>query len=575
MLRTFRHINASLIAFVLMMAFFSAFFVLPIVTTLKEAFIYKGEFTTAYVTTVLGDSNYLAGLGNAFVCAILSTIGAVLIAMPLAILADRYKFPFKGLLSSLLLIPLVLPPFVGAIGIKQLLGQSGALNVFLSWFGLVDMDNPVDWIGDHRFAGMVLMNALHLYPIIFLNVTAALANLDPAMEESAENLGCSPRRRFLQITLPLTLPGLFAGCTIVFIWSFTELGVPLIFDYTRITSVQIFDGIKDLRSNNPFPYALVAVVLIITSVIFIVGKKLAGGKDLSSSGRASVGRTAEVLYGWKGRCCSLAFLAVIFIASIPHLGVLLVSLSGDWYQSVLPNSFTLEHFEEALGHTLTLPSIANSLKYAGLATGLNIVLGVAIAYVISRTKIRGRQVLDVMAMMPLAVPGLVLAFGYLAMTREGQPLRFLLDNPFIEFENPIFLLVIAYAVRRLPYIVRSAVAGFQQTSSSLEEAAQNLGAHPLKALMKITIPLIAANLIAGAMLAFAFSMLEVSDSLILAQRQAHFPITAAIYNLFVGSLGNGSFLAAALGVWAMTFLAVSIVGAGLLLGKKMGALFRV
>lgn len=575
MLRRFRHINASVIAFALMLAFFSMFFLWPIYTTLKQAFLDKGEFSVVYVTAVLTDSNYLAGLGNAFLCAVLSTLGAVLIAMPLAILADRYQFPFKGLLSSLLLIPLILPPFVGAIGIKQLLGQSGAVNVFLSWFGLVDMDNPVDWIADHRFAGMVVMNALHLYPIIFLNVTAALANLDPAMEESAENLGCSPRRRFLQITLPLTLPGLFAGCTIVFIWSFTELGVPLIFDYTRITSVQIFDGIKDLSSNNPFPYALVAVVLIITTLIFLVGKKLAGGKDLSSSGRASVGRKVMALQGWKANCCSLAFVFVILVASAPHLGVLLVAMSGDWYQSVLPNSFTLEHFEEALGHPLTIPSIANSLKYAGLATGLNIVLGVAIAYVICRTRLKGRQVLDAMAMMPLAVPGLVLAFGYLAMTREGQPLRFLIENPFVEFENPIFLLVVAYAVRRLPYIVRSAVAGFQQTSASLEEAAQNLGAHPVKALMKITVPLIAANLIAGAMLAFAFSMLEVSDSLILAQRQVHFPITAAIYNLFVGSLGNGTFLAAALGVWAMTFLAVSIVGAGILLGKKMGALFRV
>ena len=575
MLQRLRHINASLVALILMLGFFSAFFVLPIFTTLKQAFIQDGNFTTAYVVAVLGDSNYLTGLYNAFVCAVFSTLGAVLIAMPLAILADRYNFPFKALLTSLLLIPLILPPFVGAIGIKQMLGQTGSLNVLLSYVGLVDMNNPIDWLGNWRFGGMVMMNALHLYPIVFLNVSAAMANLDPAMEEAAENLGCSPLRRFIQVTLPLTLPGLFAGCTIVFIWAFTELGVPLIFDYTRITSVQIFDGIKDLRSNNPFPYALVAVVLIITTAIFLIGKKLAGGRDLSSSGRASVGRTTAELFGWKARACSLGFLAVVLIASAPHIGVVLVSLTGDWYESVLPNSLTFQHYQDALGHVITLPSIANSLKYAGLATGLNLVLGVAIAYVIARTRVPGRQVLDAMAMMPLAVPGLVLAFGYLAMTREGQPLRFLIANPFIEFEDPIFLLVVAYAVRRLPYIVRSAAAGFQQTSRSLEEAAQNLGAPPLKALMRITVPLIAANLIAGAMLAFAFSMLEVSDSLVLAQKQIHFPITAAIYNLFNGSLGNGPFLAAALGTWAMAFLAVSIVGAGFLLGKKMGALFRV
>jgi iron(III) transport system permease protein len=163
----------------------------------------------------------------------------------------------------------------------------------------------------------------------------------------------------------------------------------------------------------------------------------------------------------------------------------------------------------------------------------------------------------------------VLAFGYLAMTREGQAFDWLMPN-----ENPTMLLVIAYAVRRLPYVVRSAAAGFQQTSTTLEEAAQNLGATPLRALRRITIPLIAANLIAGSLLAFAFAMLEVSDSLILAQKQEFYPITKAIYALY-SSLGDGPYLASALGVWAMIFLAITIVGAGLMLGKKLGALFRV
>jgi iron(III) transport system permease protein len=255
--------------------------------------------------------------------------------------------------------------------------------------------------------------------------------------------------------------------------------------------------------------------------------------------------------------------------------VTLVAFSEDWYLTLLPASLTLRHFEEALGHVLTLPSISNSLRYAGWATLLNLVLGVGIAYLVVRTRIRGRQWLDTVAMLPLAVPGLVLAFGYLAMTREGQPFHWLVNfPPFLEKGNPALLLVIAYSVRRLPYIVRSAVAGFQQTSASLEEAAANLGAGPVKTLVRITLPLIAANLIAGAILAFAFSMLEVSDSLILAQKQIYFPITTAIYSLF-GSLGSGPFLAAALGVWAMAFLSVSIVGAGYVMGKKLGALFRV
>ena len=246
-----------------------------------------------------------------------------------------------------------------------------------------------------------------------------------------------------------------------------------------------------------------------------------------------------------------------------------MSFATDWYHSIFPQSLTLRHYSDALGHELTVPSIANSLKYASISTLLDLVIGIAIAYVIVRSKIPGRSILDALSMLPLAVPGLVLAFGYLAMTREGQPFHFLLPNG-----NPTLILVIAYAVRRLPYVVRSAVAGFQQTSIDLEEAAQNLGATPLRTLKKITIPLITANLIAGGLLAFAFAMLEVSDSLILAQQQPHYPITKAIYTLF-GALGNGHFLASALGVWSMVFLAITIMGASIALGKKLGALFRV
>jgi iron(III) transport system permease protein len=560
---------------VLAMAFFGAFFIFPVLRTVGEAFFVDGGFTLRYVMDVLNDATYLEGLGNAFQLGIWSTVVAVLIALPLAILADRFDFPAKRFLTTLLLVPLVLPPFVGAIGIKQILGQSGALNSFLSVFGLVDMDHPVDWLGQWRFGGMVLMTALHLYPIIYLNVSAALANLDPALEEAAENLGCAPAKSFFFITLPMALPGLFAGCTVAFIWGFTELGVPLVFDFTRITSVQIFDGIKDL-GKSPFPYALVAVVLTLTATLFFLSKRLIGGRDLSSSGRASVGRReARPLRGASMRGCVAFFIFIILFALLPHAGIVFVAFSGDWYLSVLPSSLTLQHFQEALGHPITLPSIANSLRYASLAMILNVVLGVAIAYVVVRTKVRGREWLDVLSMLPLAVPGLVLAFGYLAITREGELFRWLVDlPPFISEDSPLLLLVIAYAVRRLPYIVRDAAAGFQQTSASLEEAAANLGAGPITTFLRITGPLIAANLIAGAILAFAFSMLEVSDSLILAQEQRFFPVTKAIYVLF-GSLGNGPFLAAALGVWAMVFLSVSIIGAGYVMGKKMGALFRV
>lgn len=557
------------IVFASTLVFFAAFFAWPIFQILKGGFVdANGDITFAYLTALLSDPIYLGGLGNSFLLAITTTSIAMLIALPLAFVSDRFQFPGKNLLGSLILVPMILPPFVGAIGIKQILGQYGALNSFIISLGLRPEGWTFDWLGANQFLGIAIVTALSLYPIIYLNAVAALANIDPAMEEAAENLGCVGFRRFFKITMPLIKPGLFAGGTIVFIWSFTDLGVPLIFDYARVTSVQIFYGLKDI-GGNPFPYALVAVMLASSVLFYAIGKGLFGRQSYAMMAKATHSGGAKALGGGRAWLCTALFGGVTFLAILPHLGVVAVAFSDDWYATVLPSNFTLENFQLALGHELTVPAIANSLKYATISTIIDLVLGIALAYVIVRSKIRGRQILDFLAMMPLAVPGLVLAFGYLAMSQEGKFFSFL--NP---VADPTILLIIAYSVRRLPYVVRSAAAGFQQTSETLEEAAQNLGCPPVKATFKITIPLILANLIAGGLLAFSFAMLEVSDSLILAQKQVYYPITKAIYELFQ-LLGDGKFIASALGVWAMAFLGIAIAGMTVLLGKKLGAIFRV
>jgi len=550
-------------------AFFAAFFAWPILQILKGGFVdADGRFTLGFLKALLSDPTYVVALRNSFLLACAATSIAFLIALPLAFVSDRFLYPGKALLGSLILVPMILPPFVGAIGIKQIFGQYGACNALIVALGLRPHGWTFDWFATSPFWGVALVEALSLYPIIYLNAAAALANIDPAMEEAAQNLGCTGFRRFRRITLPLIQSGLFAGGTIVFIWVFTELGTPLIFDYNQVTSVQIFFGLTDI-GGNPFPFTLAAVMLASSVALYALGKGLFGraGHAMMAKSTSSGGARALPLHeAW---LCTALFAAVTLIAVLPHLGVVLVAFSRDWYASVLPRSLTLGNFRTALGHGLTVPAIANSLKFASVSTVLDVLLGVAIAYVVVRTRIAGRQLLDFIAMLPLAVPGLVLAFGYLAMTQEGRFFHFLDPR-----RNPTILIVIAYSIRRLPYVVRSAAAGFQQTSETYEEAAQSLGAPPLRAMFKATLPLIAANLIAGAMLAFAFAMLEVSDSLILAQKQAYYPITKAILELFQ-LLGDGKFIACALGVWAMAFLGITIAGMTLLLGERLGAMFRV
>lgn len=552
---------------------FAVFFAYPAGMVVRQAFETKGadgvtRFTWDFILMVFRNPIYREGLWNAFALGMTSTLATLAIAFPLALLGHRFDFVGKKVLGVLVLAPLILPPFVGAVGVKQMLGVNGALNALLIDAGMMEAGQPYDWLAHGRFAGIVLMNALHLYPILYMNIAAALSNLDPAMEQAAENLGCPPWKRFWRITLPLAMPGVFAGSSIVFIWSFTELGVPLVFDYARVAPVQIFDGIKGL-DKNPVPYALTAVLLVVAAAVFAMSKVVLGRSPLGTAPRPQGRATSVVLRGWKSVTCAAVFLGVFLVASIPHLGVLLLSVAERWYGTVIPDELTMRHYVEALGNGLVVPSIRNSLMYAGCATLVALVIGLAVAWVVVRSDLKSRGFLDALVMLPLAVPGLVMAFGYLALSQEGKAFHFLVGAG----GSPFLLLVIAYAIRRLPYVVRSAVAGLQQSNPALEEAAKSLGASPARMMRRVAIPLIGANLAAGSILAFAFAMLEVSDSLILAQQAQHYPITKAIYTL-LSTLGTGTELAAALGVWSMVFLSVAIMGAAVLGGKR-GGMFKV
>jgi len=552
-------------------SFLAVFLLWPVFESVMGAFVNPmGRASLAYLMEVFRNPIYLEGLWNAVLMGVGSTAVALAIALPLAWVGNRYEFPLKGLLTGLILAPMVLPPFVGAIGIRAVFGQMGALNALLQALGAPGAG--IDWLGKGRFAGIVALNGLHLYPILYLNAAAALANIDPALEEAAENLGCTGWRKFRRVTLPLMMPGIFAGGSIVFIWAFTELGTPLMFNFTRILPVQIFTGMKELAGNG-MPFALVVVMLAAAMGMYWLTRFLLGRAPVPVAGRATVGSAHARLRGAKGWLCAALFGAVAAVALLPHAAVVLLSFAGDWYGTVLPTGWTLGHYREALGHSMTIPAIGNSVRYSGLATMLDVALGVGIAWVLTRRRAEmkaGAAVLDVLTMLPLAVPGLVLAFGYIALSQPGRPLAAL--NPGLH--DPTILLVVAYAIRRLPYMVRSVVAGLEQTSVTFEEAAQSVGATSWRALRRITLPLISGNVLAGMLMAFAFAMLEVSDSLVLAQRSTDYPITKAIYELFQ-LLGEGRFLACALGVWAMLFLALAIGMASRILGARMGALFRL
>lgn len=556
-----------------LLAILAVLLIYPLALTLRGAFYEDPAAGTGFsvrsFTLIFENPTLMQGLLNSLRVAVTTTTLACCIAIPLAIVSTRYAFPGKKIFAALVLVPMILPPFVGGIGFKMIMGSQGALNTLLG--------TEIDFVGLSQFWGMCIVQALSLYPVIYLNTSAALANLDPALDECAENLGAGFWRRLFTITLPLIRPGIFAGATIVFIWSFTELGTPLVFDYRAVTPVQVFDGLKEVERSAE-PYALTVLMLAVAIGAYLLGKFLFGGKAHEMFAKASRAGQEVKLTGAGAWLATGVFTLVTLMAITPHIGVIGTALSGtgQWYESVVPKEFTLEHFKQALTSDMAAGSIAMSLLLASTAVGLDIVLGILIGYVLVRTQVKGRWLLDALCMLPLAVPGLVMAFGFVALSLrwpfgKGNPLE---DLSIVGSDpNPIPFLIAAYAIRRLPYIVRATVAGLQQTSGQLEEAAVNLGASRVTAVRRIIVPLIAANLIAGALLAFSFAMLEVSDSLILAQQEGDYPITKAIY-AFANRLADGPHVAAAMGVWGMALLAITLIGASALMGKKLGAIFR-
>ena len=540
--------------------FFGAFLLYPLGYVLLNAFYVDGRFTLSFFWLMLSDSAQWQTVLNSVNLGLIVTIATTLVSLPLAFAMVRYDFRGKGLLSGLLLVPMVLPPFVGAVGMRQMFARFGSVNLLLMQTGLIR--DPIDWFGGGGMLGVIVMEVLHLYPIMYLNVAAALANIDPSMEEAARNTGASGFTLFRRITFPLMLPGYFAGASIVFIWAFTDLGTPLIFEYRQVVPVQIFNMLTDIH-ENPMGYVLVVLMIVMTIGLFWLTKSLLGGKRYEMMVRGHVASAVKKASLPVTGVIFLGVLSLTAVALIPHASVILTSLSGKWFLTVLPETFTTSHYVEVFDHHLTTTSIRNSLFLSSLSTVADIIVGITVAYLLARTKIPGKNVLDSLTMLPLAVPGIIIAFGYVAC----------FSGTFLDARvNPIPLLIIGYAVRRLPYMVRSAYAGFQQTSVTLEEAAQNVGASPVKTLRRITLPLVFANLIAGAILCFSFAMLEVSDSLILAMEERYYPITKAIYALL--SRPDGPLIASALGVLGMGLLCGSLFLAGKVLGKRMGELFR-
>ena len=544
------------LAALLIALFLLTFLVVPVLNVVYIAFADgSGGLTLSHFGAFFSISLMQESFWNSLIVAFASVFFASMIALPLAYLTCRFEFRGALLIQTLGVLPLIMPPFVGAVAMQLIFGRSGSVNLLLNeWFGV---SIPLM----EGLTGVVFVESLHYFPFILLNLTAALNNIDSAMEESAQNLGAHGVRLFRRIVFPLAMPGYVAGASLVFIKVFDDLGTPLVLNVTNMLAPQAYLRITSVGLEDPIGYVISVIMVAFSLVALWLSARVLKDKDYSTTqrGGSSLMRRrlspaqSALAYGWIG-------LLLLLVLS-PHIGIVLLSLSKVWSFSVLPDAYTFEHFKTVLVDSPRM--IVNTLLYCGLAALLDVVIGTAIAYLILRTKVPGRQALDFMASAALAIPGIVLAIGYLR-TFKGVTLPGI-DDPVTTLW---IMIAIAYAVRRLPYALRSCMAALQQVSVSLEEAAENLGASKARTIKRIVVPLMAGGILAGFVTSFITAAVELSATIMLTTTQSDAPMSYGIYLYMQSIAGRGP--GAALGVLAVIIVAVGTYFSHRIISSRAG-----
>ncbi len=526
----------------LVLAFLAIFLLLPVGEVIYTAFVTDaGALTLGHFSNFFGQTLLRESLINSLVVALASVFFASIIAIPLAYLTVRFEFRGALLIQTLGVLPLIMPPFVGAVALQLIFGRSGSVNLLLNaYFGFTVpiMDGLV---------GVTFVESIHYFPFILLNLVAVMRNIDGAMEESALNLGARGWRLFWRIIFPLSLPGYLAGAALVFVKVFDDLGTPLVMGVTNMLAPQAYLRITSIGLDDPLGYVISVIMIVLSILALWMAARFMKGKDYSTLQKGGSSLRKRQLRGWEGVFAYAWVGFVLLVVMAPHFGILLMSFSKMWSYSVLPESFTLAHYAVVAADSTLM--IYNTLKYCLMAAGLDVLLGVAIAYLIYRTKLPARQWLDYIASIALAIPGLVLAIGYLRLFR-GVNLPFT-DTPMVA---TWFLIMVVYAVRRLPYALRACMAALQQVHISLEEAANSLGAGKLSTVRRVMVPLMMGGILAGFVTSFITAAVELSATILLTSSESQAPMSYGIYLYMQSIAGRGP--GAALSVIAVVMVAL-------------------
>jgi iron(III) transport system permease protein len=471
--------------------------VLPLFNIFKFSFVDKetGLLSLSNWREFFTKKYYSQSFLNTMFVSLGGTLGALVLGVPLALFTTRFRIFGRSLLSTLAVLALLSPPFIGAYSWIMLLGRRGFLRLFLLSLGisLPPIYGPL---------GIILVYSLHYYPYVFLLTSGALTTVDRSLEEAAENLGARAWGRFFRVTLPLVLPSVTAGGLLAFMMCLSNFDTPMIIGGNyRVLPTLAYNLFTSEVGERPGLASTVSILLILcaSAVIFLQRYAAARRKYASTLLNRPLVKSLRGWYSFGGHLVSYL---IVLLSTIPLAIVVYFSFrntKGPVFQPGLGLDSYLKVFREVP------KTITNSLLFSAASVALIVVAGTLLGFVLARRRNVPAQVLDPLLMIPYMVPGTVIGIAFI-IAFNRKPL-FLLGTAAI--------IILAYFIRRLPYSVRSAASILKQIDPVLEEAGINLGAPPARTFRKITLPLMLPGILSGAILSWVTAINEISASILL------------------------------------------------------------
>jgi iron(III) transport system permease protein len=530
--------------------------VLPLMSLLLGSVRGEEGLSLDHFAQVLTGRLYITALKNSLMLGAWTSLFSTILGLTLAWAVSRTDVPAKPLLQLTATLSYLSPPFLTAIAFTYLFSpNAGLINVLMR-----DVAG-LPWLTFNIFSmpGLVLVTVMHTFPFVYLLAASALQSVDASYEEAAQILGAGKLRTAFAITAPLVAPAVLSGALLGFVNAIALFGSQAIIGLpgrivtlpTRIYALFDYPPEYGLASALSLVFVLITVVALYLQRAFLARR--------SYVTLAGKGSRLQLLRLGRMRFVLLGFGIVIFIVSIfaPFATLIAVSFSKSWGLDFW-KGLTLANYKFILDYDVTRRAILNSLLLATLAATIAVLLGAVIGWIDLRTKIPGRRLLDYFALIPLGLPGIVVAVALI---------QFWLAMP-VALYGTLTILLLAYVGRYIPLGVRAANAALRQIDPSLEESARILGASWLTTMREVTLPLIRPGLFAGWLLVFVPVIQELSASILLFSSSS-ITLAVAIYNLYetgyiepVAALAMINMVIISAAIWLATK-----IGGGRILGR--------